>query len=239
MTQVRQVQPSHRGALLLQSIVNAYYESSIVEAATRVQAYNESVENDKTFLQIGMRVAIPRSDMEKTDRVLLVDEIGVSVATGERNYLRDIWLKNLEVEKHPAHEFTATSFRHIIHKLSSGINPTIMFAPIDKYVEVASWIHAGEPIIRWSPSHGANFVLEDGRELKIVWSNKYAPLDCFILVDRSATHWTFKPDSSSGGRLTAIYVENEKDIGKVDFYVKTVVNADVINRTGVRLFSFG
>lgn len=72
-----------------------------------------------------------------------------------------------------------------------------------------------------------------------MWSNRYAPLDRFLLVDPAATRWLVKPDEFTGGRLTARLVENAKDRDKVDFYVRTIVNAELVNVDGVRPFRFG
>ncbi len=83
------------------------------------------------------------------------------------------------------------------------------------------------------------FILGDGRELKIIWSNVYARLDHFILVDPSATRWVVKPDLKTKNRLTAIFAENENDPAKIDFYIKTTVGAKLINRGEIRFFRFG
>jgi hypothetical protein len=98
-------------------------------------------------------------------------------------------------------------------------------------------MHRGEAVIEWSPK-GGNLVLEDGRGIKIVWSNNYAPLDCFILVDSSATRWIVKRDMLTGDRLTAMYVRNDNDPSKVDLYVRTVVNAELVDPKGVKAFRF-
>jgi hypothetical protein len=189
------------------------------------------------FNQIGIRVAIPREDMEKTDRVLLVDDLGRSVALGERNYLLHVWSESLRVETFQASEFDAAGFQNILEKLSEGTNSTTLLAPIEKYVQMASWIRNMLRPFRWD-SGGMFFVLGDGREIKIVWSNKYAPLDHFILVDPAATRWTVKPDVKTRKRLTTMFVENDDDPSKVDFYIKTVVSAKLVNKVGVRFFRF-
>jgi len=131
-------------------------------------------------------------------------------------------------------------FEQILQQLSVGMNPTVLFAPIDVFVKMTSWMRNGlrrTGVIKWE-SGTAYFVLEDGGQLRILWSNKYAPLDHFSLVDASATRWVVKPDPISGNRLTASFVENEKDLSKVDFLVKTVISAELINLNGVELFKF-
>jgi hypothetical protein len=233
-----EVPPSENGVLLLRSIARAYYEESVVQRLTVLENYDATRDAEVAFSQIGIRVTIPRQDMEKTDRVLLVDDLGRSVALGERNYLRHIWGKSVSLETLPASEFNADGFQSVLEKLSGGTNSTALLAPIEKYVEMAGWIRNTLRPFRWD-SGGMFFILGDGRELKIIWSNVYAPLDHFILVDPSATHWIVKPDMKTKNRLTAMFVENENDPAKIDFYIKTTVGAQVINTGGIRFFRFG
>ncbi|HKM51637.1 MAG TPA: hypothetical protein VJZ75_10715 [Candidatus Bathyarchaeia archaeon] len=81
--------------------------------------------------------------------------------------------------------------------------------------------------------------MSDGRELRVHWSNKLAPLENFILVDPSATSWVVKPDEDTGERLTAAFVENDKEPStKVDFYVRTVFASSMIDAKGIRPFRF-
>jgi len=234
------VRPSERGAKLLESIVQAYYRDSLIEQVSLIENYDSSVHRELSFIQIGLRVPIPKDWMEETDRIVLVEELGTSVALGERNYLRNIWSKEIETEIFSTDEFNLEGFQQILHELSAGINPTVLFAPIDAFVRVASWIRnkiRPTVAIKWERGQ-AYFVLEDDRELKMFWSNKYAPLDHFVLIDPSATRWVVKPDPFSGKRLSATFVKNEKDLNKVDFLVKTVTSAELVNSNGVKLFKF-
>jgi hypothetical protein len=235
--ELKPVLPSSSGARLLRSIVRAYSESTVVQDISSVANYDRALHGDLTFIQIGIRVAIPKEDMEKTDRVILVDELGRSVSTGERNYIFDVWSKKLPTREYSPDHFTAEEFKQILEELSARINPTLLFVPVEKYVEIASWMHRGMGGIRWEP-RGAYFALEDGRALRIIWSNKYAPLDRLLLVDPSATRWLVKPDEHTGERVTAMFVENAKDPKKVDFCVRTLVNAILVNVEGVKSFRF-
>jgi hypothetical protein len=48
-----------------------------------------------------------------------------------------------------------------------------------------------------------------------------------------------KPDAKTGDRLTAIFVEDEKDPKtKVDFLATTVVSARLVNPDRLKLFKF-
>jgi hypothetical protein len=169
--------------------------------------------------------------------VILVDELGASVALGERNRLRDIWSQQIETIKFPRERFTGEGFAEVVRELSTRMKPSALMVPIDKYVEIASWIRGGVGAIRWG-RHGDYLLSDEGKELKMYWSNMYAPLDYFVLVDSSATRWVVKPDSKTGGRLTAMFVENVKDSAKVDFYVKTVVSSELIHPERIKLFKF-
>jgi hypothetical protein len=232
------IQPSSRGLKLLQSIKKAYNETSLVQNLSIVENYEPSIHAQLTFGQICLRVPILSSLIEETNRFLLVDDIGRSIAFGERRHLQDVWSKQVQVNRFSKGEFNSEGFQRLVLKLSAGINPTILLAPIERYVEVNSWwMHGRTTGMRWELGR-SYLVLEDGREFRLFWSNKHAPLDYFVLVDASATRWVVKPDPAMSGRLTTMFVENERDSAKIDFLVKTVVSADLINANGIKAFSF-
>jgi len=137
-------------------------------------------------------------------------------------------------------KFTLDEFQGILDELSSGMNPKVLLAPIEMFVKFTSMIMraaASMNVLRWRPGESF-FVLKDGMELKIVWSNKYAPLDCFVLVDPSATLWCVKPDPVTGNRLRTFFVQNQKESTKIDFLVKTIIGTQVMNSDKIRMFRF-
>ena len=235
------VKPSPRGIKLLQSIIRAYNEESLVQNVSVIENYEPSTHARLTFGQIGVRAPIPRVWIEESNRILLVDDFGRSIAWGERNYLQNLWSERTQLIKFPKREFNLDDFHRILRELCTSINPTVLLAPIERYSEIVSWWLRG----RSKSQSGIRlalgrpyFVFEDGRELRVYWSNRYVPLDHFVLVDPSATHWIVKPDSDTGSRLTAVFVENDKDSNKIDFLVKTEVVADLIDRERVKTFVF-
>lgn len=241
IVELKPVKPSPRGTLLLQSIVKAYNESSLVQNVSIIENYNPAIHARLSFGQIGIRVPIPRDWIERGNHVILADDFGRAIAGEERNYLQNLWSERVQVIKFPKEEFNFDGFHKILRGLCTSFNPTVLLAPIEKYSEIASWwLHGSSKSqsgIRLALGR-PYFVFEDGRELRVYWSNRYVPLDHFVLVDPSATHWIVKPDSDTGGRLTATFVENDKDPNKIDFLVKTVVAADLIDRERVKAFDF-
>ena len=235
--QAREIEPTENGARLLQSIIQGYADETIVQDLTSIEEFDANLHQQLTFSQIPIRVSIPRDWIDESNRVILVEELGASIALGERNRLRDSWSEQIRTTSFPSDKFTADGFSDIVRELSSGMNPKALLAPIEKYVEIASWIRQGVGVVRWGPGTGT-YISDGGRELKIFWSNMYAPLDCFILVDPTATRWIVKPDSKTGGRLTATFVEDVNDWSKVDFYVKTVVCEELLHRERIKLFKF-
>jgi hypothetical protein len=239
--ELKRVEPSPRGVRLLQSIITAYNESSLVQNVSMIENYESSMHARLTLGQIGIRANVLRDWIEDRNRILLVDDFGRSVAWGERNYLQDFWSERTQLIKFPKREFNFDDFHRILRELCTSINPTVLLAPIERYSEIASWwlYETSKPQSGIRLALGRPyFVFEDGRELRVYWSNRYVPLDHFVLVDPSATRWLVKPDSDTGGRLTAEFVENEKDSSKIDFLVKTVVVADLIHRDRVKAFAF-
>jgi len=86
----KRVEASTMGLKLLNSIVKAYNEYSLLQDLCVVRNYDPSVHSDLSFGQLGHRYSIPREWMEKTSGVLIVDDLGISIAIGERNHLRDV-----------------------------------------------------------------------------------------------------------------------------------------------------
>lgn len=235
------VSPPEGGKQLLDSIVEAYQKGSVIECVSVLESFDISLHSALAFGVIGLRVPIPRDWIGDPGHYILVDNFGESVAWGERNHLRDIWREHVRTEIFSLSRFTFQEFRKILNDLSSGMNAKVLLAPIDMFAKFMSIIRSA-PVevkaLKWDAGKSF-FVLEDGRELRILWSNKYAPLDQFVLVDPSATRWRVKPDPTTGDRLTAVFVENEKDpTTKIDILVGTQINAELVNPNGVKRFKF-
>jgi len=225
----------------LDSIIKRYHRDSVVEHVSVVENYNASLHSGLTFGSIGVRLATPRDVFGDPSHYLIVDRLGTYVAWGERNYLMDLWRRHVQTQSFPLTRFTFQGFREILNELSSGMNPKVLFAPIDMFPGFMSMLinaPLGTRPVKWGDGESL-FVWEDGKELRIRWSNKYAPLDCFVLIDPLATRWYVKPDAKTGDRLTAIFVEDEKDPKtKVDFLATTVVSARLVNPDRLKLFKF-
>lgn len=240
-TEPRIVPTPEGGDQLLSSIVKGYHRNSVVEQVSVLENFDFSLHSALTFGHIGLRVPIDRDWIGNPSHYVIVDDFGKSVAWGERNYLRDLWCGYIRTEIIPLSRFTFQEFAEILKEMSSGMSPKALFAPIGMYVKFMSVVRNapfGKWPIRWEDGKSF-YLLEDGRELRMFWSNKYAPLDHFVLVDPSATRWCVKPDRNSGDRLTAVFVENERDPKmKIDFLVETVVSAQLVDPNGIRLFKF-
>jgi hypothetical protein len=214
---------------------------SVVEHVSSVENYDASLYSGLTFGHIGARLRMPKDAFGDPSHILIVDTLGSSVAWGERNYLTGLWRRHAQTKPFPLTRFTFQGFREILGELCSGMNPKVLFAPIGMFTRFMSMLMnapSGTRPIKWGDGE-SHFVWENGKELRIRWSNKYAPLDCFILIDPLATRWYVKPDAKTGDRLTAVFVEDEKDPKKkIDFLVTTEVSARLVNPNGVKLFRF-
>jgi hypothetical protein len=230
----RTVSPSPRAADLLQKIMERYERTSIIDTVATVERYDEALHSRLPFIQIGLRVPVRKDWIEAENRILLVDSLGSSVAFSERRLLQRIWLKACRTKTYAQSLFNEKDFPSIVEKLSDSLVSCALLAPVERLKEIAYWT------FRVSPSAGhRQLFLPNRMPLEIIWSNKYAPLDSFILADRSATRLVLKPDEHSGRRISAVLVENEKELKtKVDFLVKTVISAKVVNRNLVKAFRF-
>lgn len=231
------------GQPLLDTIAKAYHRDTVVEHVSILENFDKSLHSKLAFGQIGLRVPIDKEWIGNPSHYVIVDDIGRSVALGEKNYLTSLWKRHARIETFPMNRFDFRNFTEILRQLSLGMYPQVLFAPIDMYVKFMKMMLAeaqkGIQPIRWG--EGETFLVsEEGKELRMFWSNRGAPSDHFALIDRSATSWCVKPDSATGNRLTTVFVDNKKNpLTKIDFLVKTVVAAQVTNPAGVKLFKFG
>jgi hypothetical protein len=237
---VHLTEPSARAEAdkLIDSIVKEYYKESVVDYVSIVEDYDQSVHGKISFRHIGLLLPTLRKWIGAPDQILIVDTLGSSVALGERNYLSDLWSDRIEIRKYSPSNLNLRDFSSILGELSAGLNPTALFVPIKEFGSFSRIMMEGitKGVSFWGTRAG--HILLQGKEIKVFFSNKFAPLEHFILVDRSATRWYVKTEDQFRGRILATLVENEKDPDKVDFLVKTVVKADLVNPNRVRIFSF-
>lgn len=221
-------------------ITEAYERHSMIADMTRIRSYQERINREERFVQIYSRQKIPATWLTDSTYSLDVfyDDVGISIAIGEKNYLIRQLEEHAALEPHVVDEFNLDDIISTLCELrQAGHRNLRLFLPIDLYVEFHS-------SVRSCPPEKVDVRFEGGKEYftldrltaaQMFWSNKYIELKRVLLFDQGFGTWIFKPGSTS--KTLSIDVERE-DPKDVILYVRTIVHFDPINREAIRMLEF-
>jgi hypothetical protein len=208
----------------IQRVIDVYWRASIIPEATNHRTFVEGADDPAGFLQIGLRYLVPKEWFEGEANIFPdITDMARNVAIGEERLL---W-KNISTE------FSGETLKvpevlpqqvnsAIAEMINNGLAPTVMFAPVELYSTIHSWVDpAGHPYYAY-PAGPRTFYLAGGSSLRIFWSNKYSPLDRIIIYDKSFGSWIVKPQSQTGSYLWIEPKPSDRDSTKFDITIKTV-----------------
>lgn len=220
-----------------EAMLDGYLKSTIVRDISSVAEYNPSSDDGEPFFQIAKQFRTPKSwfTTEKdVDSTPFFNSIGEGTALGERNFLRSEILKQL-AGKPNAFISNIPSFDRIIgealNMAGNGLNPNVLLVPVDQYVKFVGHFRRR---ISWEQPYPYLDVNSETR-LRIVWSNKYAQLEEFIMYHSNASVWTVKPDPETGrafaGRISNIDLYPDE----VRVLAKTVAKYKILRTEAFRI----
>jgi hypothetical protein len=169
---------------------SAYRDTSILEDAVTVEPYNEVTHRDE-FFQLPYRTIMEREWFDDPTYVmdLVFGEIGRGIAYGEHRILvEELGRMTTAI---PERRPLISVLSKISELVQSGYEPSLIFAPIDYYMDAyTTWLG---PQMRITSSGGHPF-LELGQQarLRIVWSGKLVPFTDFFVLDRNWARWIVK-----------------------------------------------
>lgn len=204
-------------------VVRAYEEYSIIGAATRNRAFDETSDRELHFTDIKISEEVP---IEWFGNPTICPEpyfydIGRNIAIGEENYLVQTIREKAKTEPTSIFSIRPAEILHIASEFAhEGYIEPVLFIPaelsVPLYVETQGieFTHIGE-FLRISPTIRAQIFL----------TSKYVRLDDLLLVDKSFGEWIFERGSYSKTLtidMIPITFENVKILVKTRIVYKVV-----------------
>jgi len=224
----------------MESIVHGYGEASVIKEVIDCCPFIKNVDKPENYYQIGLRTLIPKDWFEDKSNVILeLSEIGRSVAMGEENFL----VKKIQEESQASvtrtiKEFTLDSIESAIREIEkNGFSPSVLFAPVEFYVEMHGWkLAPGKMAIQYPRGSRPFLILDQLTSLKIFWSSMYIPLDKVLVFDRSFAKWIVKTEPNTGEYIQ-VGIKDSEDPDKVEVTAKTIVKFISIKPNALRILA--
>lgn len=223
----------------LTSMNRGYESSTIVPNVASIRRFDSTKDSAKDFVQIYRSFFFPLDSFIRDDVVVLLDDIGRSVALGERNLINKKLLEHRSDRGSVTAEMTLKTIREIAAELKQeGFSPNTILAPIGHYTNChMNWLREEPQAMQWEQSRLV-IALDGETRLRVFWSNKYVPQEDFIVLDSSIGEWVIKPDPETRKAFTSrisrsqLYPET-----RVEVLAKTVAYYDLKRTTGMRVLT--
>jgi len=202
-------------------ILKAYQDASLTKELADVRV-EQFIENHR-FRSIGMHHRIKKSEFNAPDYYWgsYFSDIGRAIALGEEkyfffrlgNYVRGC--KETISRRKPNFEVINMKIREM---LGNNIVPDTIIYPVQIYVDFIKYFYSN---IDWSSGNGRILNIENCN-LRTIWSNKFAKLRSFVILDSSAGIWYVKPDVENNNRITIAIGESEQHPEYIEYWVETL-----------------
>lgn len=202
---------------------DSYRKASIIDQIVNTR---DCTPNDVDFIRIFRRVYVPLEWFTETNIAsdLVFQEFGSDIALSEKKFLlEEKILKTTGILRKRVDAFNLEGLGETAGLLlEGGFMPTILFAPIEYYVQFyADWLGRNLQI-----GKDQNTVIIMGHRMHVFWSNKYIPFKQFIFIDKSFGEWVSKP--SFDNRLYVKISPSDKS-DQLDFLAYTIAKLSIIN----------
>ena len=208
------------------SIINGYKNTSIIREVIDCRSFVEKIDRPGNYTQIGLRTLVPKDWFKATANVVLeFGSIGRSVAMGEENFLIDRVQEEIPEKKvRRIDKFAIDNVARAVTEIKGGgYSPSVLFVPIEFFVEMHNWrLTSNKMAIRYPSGPRAFLVLDESTKLRIFWSSKYVRLDKILILDRSFAEWIVKTEPKTGDYIQAT-IRESKEPDKMEIMAKTVV----------------
>lgn len=193
-----------------EEIRQIYNESSVVPHLARLR--REDNPQAPGFLQIGKKFIIPR-DFFEVGHIIIVRPFAEFVKLSEFQYaidvLREIPDEPISSENPPDGEM----INDAIAATPELVEPDYIIIPIAFFVDLHTMSRASRyPIIQYK--NGQAYYNYAGRNLHVLWSNKYISLNEIIIGNSRDSLWLFKSDNG-GNRLTVEFFFEEPETNPI------------------------
>lgn len=221
-------------------ILNSYIKTSQISEIAQIFEFNKVRDKDLHFVRIDQSPSlrtIPKDCLTEPSSVncsAIWSRLGEGVAYGEMNHFIRKILKHKEIEKIDTDK---TSIEALYNKIidvtnnlkQEGFNPATICIPL-KYLtnlELRQYVTYEEK--------GSLLKIDDETRLRIIYSTKFVQFEDFIVLDKSASICTYKPNKDPAKRLVVNVKELEKDQSSVDVLVATTINLKTENPKALKI----
>jgi hypothetical protein len=205
----------------IQTIYESYDKSSLAGKIGTISLIEKDQIDDK-FRSIGIRRLI--NLMEFNDETYIwkpyFSDVARAIANGEKKYIQDEIQKLIKPSDSLIQE-TSPDFRQITQQLemllAKDIRADTLIAPIYMLPSIYKQF-ASQMVFE---SSKPEILILGGIKLRIFWSNKYAPIDSFIMFNAESGKWLFAIDPDTKKPLIVALGESATYLGKVEYWVET------------------
>jgi len=211
-----------------ETILKAYQGASLTQKIADVRK-EHFIENYR-FKSIGLYHRIKKSEFNAENYVWgpYFSDVGRAVALGEKkyffsrlaNYVKGC--KETISRRKPNFEVINMKIREM---LDNNIVPNTIIYPVQISVDFIKYFNSN---IDWSSDNGRILNVEDCK-LRMVWSNKYAKLRSFIILDSRAGIWYVRPDAEEDKEIAIAIGESKTHIDCIEYLVETLAYYKINN----------
>jgi len=199
-------------------IRTSYNNASILDHICTLEGVPEEVEYG-TYEQFAARYKISREHITDPTHILLLGELGASVARTEIKFLINSFSN---YDKSEIDTFSIEKIKEKTFSMQSqGYYPNVVFIPIEYFHDIHDWNKINKP----PGSEGSIFdrlYLDSINSLLVKYSNKKIEFEDVIITSKEVNHWNYRPDVETKGRLTAKLDWDIKDDENSILLIKTV-----------------
>ena len=199
-------------------IRTSYNNASILDHICTLEGVPEEVEYG-TYEQFAAKYKISREHITDSTHVLLLGELGASVARSEIIFLINSFSN---YDKSEIDTFSIEKIKEKTFSMQSqGYYPNAVFIPIEYFHDIYDWNKTN----KLYGSEGNIFdrlYLDSTNSLLVKYSNKKIELEDVIITSKEVNHWKYRSDAETKGRFTTKFDWDIKDDENSILLVKTV-----------------
>jgi hypothetical protein len=229
-----------------EEILRSYKEASIIYKVVNQKEYNQKKDENLDIIQIDKKSPCPKSSLVRVSTVLTNwDNLGKSIANGEKNYLLKQVVGNKEIrrvivksrEKKNVELLFSRVFETIKTLVEDGLNPSSIFIPFKYSAEILKKSHDSSSILnkKIRYENGEHLIYDENTKLEIFFSSEITPFDDIIILDKDFGVWTYKVDEKANERLFIDINEYEEDKSQVVLYARTVFSLEITDPERARI----
>jgi len=218
-----------RVAECTKSVIEGYINASNITHMAKVM--KESTLEKFRFRTISLYVLIDRDKFLAKNYYWghYFTDVGRAIARGEEKYIHrriSSFSTNFGVEMSVENPDFSMINKGIRRLQGNGISPNVILMPIELHTDFIK--HFDKKLV-WFVDRPPQ--LEDeGCNLQVFWSNKYAPLKSMMIFDSNAGIWRVFEDANTEKNITFAIGESEQRTDKIEYFVETLAYYHVIDK---------